>query len=289
MATRTMRQITGTLLTATVLLSLLFFSSAFAQSPLLLKKYTNQQITGWLMSEKLDGIRALWNGKELTTRQGKKLAVPDWFLQGFPPFAMDGELWSKRGAFEQIQSIVMRKKAHADWRQLTYNIFDIPEQKGGLSKRLAVLQQWMAQNTTPYLRIIPQISCRNKEHLLKFQQEIEAVGGEGVVLRDPDAPYIHGRTATALKVKRFDDTECTVISYNQGKGQFKEVTGSLNCCLSNGITFALGSGLNASQRKHPPAIGSLITFKHQGWTAKGMPRFPVFLHIREIAPPQKEQ
>ncbi len=266
------------------LFSLLTAQNLSAQSPLLVKKYTDQQIDGWLMSEKLDGIRALWNGKELTTRNGHKIAAPQWFLEGFPPFALDGELWSKRGEFEKIQSIVMRKKPHNGWKKLTYNIFDVPEQEGGLKERLNILENWIKSNNAPYLRIIYQFRCAGEEHLHQFQYKIESLGGEGVIVRHPTAPYIHGRTDLALKVKSFEDAECKVTAHTPGKGRFKNMLGSLDCRLTDGTTIKLGNGFTLFQRMNPPKIGSIITFKHQGWTAKGFPRFPVFLHIRLSEP-----
>ena len=78
---------------------------------------------GWLMSEKLDGVRAYWDGKKLLSRSGKEFATPTWFTKDFPPFAIDGELWSKRGDFENISSITSVKKPHDGWKDITYNIF----------------------------------------------------------------------------------------------------------------------------------------------------------------------
>jgi len=76
------------------LLLLLLPILLFASKPnlLLLKVYTDQNVTGWVMSEKLDGIRAYWDGKRLLTRSGKVIHAPDWFLKDYPPFAIDGEL-----------------------------------------------------------------------------------------------------------------------------------------------------------------------------------------------------
>ena len=59
---------------------------------LLLKVYKEQNITGWVMSEKLDGIRAYWNGKNLISRGGKLIYAPKWFTKNYPPFSIDGEL-----------------------------------------------------------------------------------------------------------------------------------------------------------------------------------------------------
>lgn len=70
------------------------------------KNYDNSKhnITNWYMSEKLDGIRAYWNGKELLSKNGNKIYAPSWFTKDFPPFELDGELWTKREDFENIQN-----------------------------------------------------------------------------------------------------------------------------------------------------------------------------------------
>jgi len=90
---------------------LLFPFLLFAAKPnlLLLKVYKDQNISGWVMSEKLDGVRAYWDGKHLISRGGKIIHAPKWFTKDYPPFAIDGELWSKRGDFENISSIVRDK------------------------------------------------------------------------------------------------------------------------------------------------------------------------------------
>ena len=55
---------------------------------------------GWLMSEKLDGVRCLWDGKKMYTRNGNSFYPPDYFLKSLPSdLALDGELWTKRGDF----------------------------------------------------------------------------------------------------------------------------------------------------------------------------------------------
>lgn len=233
------------------------------------------------MSEKLDGIRAFWNGKKLLSRGGKTIHAPKWFLQGFPPFEIDGELWSKRGEFEFIQSVVMDKTPSKEWRKITYNIFEVPNQKGGLKKRLKVLKTYLKNENAPHLRIIKQFTCKDKTHLQSFFNDIIEKKGEGVVLRDPKAPYINKRTKKALKMKKFDDSECEVIAHHKGKGKYKNSLGSFTCKLENNITFKIGSGLSDYQRQNPPKIGEIITFKHQGFTKNQKPRFPIFLHVRK--------
>jgi len=262
------------------LLSILFLPLLlFAQKPklLLLKVYKDQNISGWVMSEKLDGIRAYWNGKELLTRSGKIIHAPKWFTKDFPPFEIDGELWSKRGDFENISSIVRDKIPTEKWKEITYNIFEVPNQKGNLFERLSKVKPY--QNRI--IKIIPQIKIKDKKELKQFLIKIEKKGGEGVVVRDPNAPYIAKRTSKALKVKSFKDKECKVLSYNIGHGKYKGLMGSINCIMDNNISFKIGSGFNLEERKNPPPIGSIITFKYKEITKYGKPRFPIFLRVRK--------
>ena len=141
---------------------------------LLLKKYDESvQVNGWLMSEKLDGVRAYWDGKKLLSRGGKEFAAPMWFTKDFPPFAIDGELWSKRGDFEHISSTTSQKTPHEGWRELTYNIFEVPDQKGGLLARLEVLRSYLKTHPNTPIRIIKQTQCQNKQDLQDFFKAIE--------------------------------------------------------------------------------------------------------------------
>jgi len=251
----------------------------FASKPnlLLLKVYKDQDITGWVMSEKLDGIRAYWNGKYLLSRSGKVINAPKWFTKNYPPFEIDGELWSKRADFENISSIVRDKIPNdSQWKNITHNIFEVPNAKGGLLKRLEKVKSYKNE----IIKIIPQIKIKSKLHLQNFLKSIELKGGEGVVVRDPNAPYIAKRTSKALKVKSFYDTECEVIGYTKGKGKFQDMVGAIICELPNNIKFKIGSGLSDYVRQNPPQMGDVITFKYKEFTKYGKPRFPVYLRIK---------
>jgi len=251
----------------------------FAQKPdlLLLKVYKDQNISGWVMSEKLDGIRAYWNGKELISRQGNVIHAPKYFIKNLPSFELDGELWSKRGDFENISSIVRDSVPSKKWREITYNIFEVPNAEGNLTQRLEKVKKFEGK----YLRVIKQIPVKNHAQLQAFLKEIEQKGGEGVVVRNPKAPYIAKRTSQALKVKTFHDMECKVIQINEGKGKFKGMMGSLTCELENGIIFKIGSGFSLKVRKNPPKINSIITFKYKEFTKYGKPKFASFMRVRE--------
>lgn len=235
---------------------------------------------GWLISEKLDGVRAIWDGRVLRSRGGTAFAAPDWFTVGLPPFALDGELWSGRGEFQRIASIVTRETPHEGWRAIGYHVFEVPDAAGGLRDRLAVLDRWLATHPRSHLHRIPQTPCRDAAHLKAVWDEVEGLGGEGLVLRDPDAPVLHGRDARALKLKRFQDMEAVVVGYRPGKGRLAGLLGALECALPDGTRFAIGSGFSDAERADPPPPGSTVTFRYQGLTEAGVPRFPVFLRVR---------
>lgn len=259
-------------------------ASSFAQKPdlFLLKTYQDDKdVTGWLMSEKLDGVRAYWNGRQLISRGGHVFNAPSWFIEGFPSFELDGELWTKRNDFENIVSIVRQQQPDERWSQIRYRVFEAPNQPGDLLARLAVFHAVAVKPS--HVEILPQVKVESQTHLNAFLQEIVDQGGEGVVVRDPAVHYQTGRLSSALKFKLFQDAECKVTGYRPGRGKYKNLVGALECQLEDQTQIRVGSGLSDLQRKQPPAIGSTISFKYYGLTGKGLPRFPVFLRPGPLA------
>lgn len=240
----------------------------------------SQDVAGWLMSEKLDGIRGYWTGKQLFTRQGRVIHAPPWFTENFPPFALDGELWRKRNDFAFVQQTVLDAVPSKNWREITYNIFEVPGADGDFPARLDKAGRWFDVYPATHVRIIEQIGCQGTDHLDAFLGSIESMGGEGIVIKDPSLAFQAGRSAHVLKVKNFSDMEGTVIAYNPGKGHFEGLLGSLTLRLENGIQFKLGTGFTLAQRKSPPPIGASVTFKYHGFTRNGVPRFASFMRVR---------
>ena len=151
------------------LLWVFLFSSLFARGPelFLLNKYSeDMNVTSWYMSEKLDGVRAYWDGERLISRSGKVFSAPAFFTKEFPGHKLDGELWSKRGDFSNISSIVNRKNPHAKWSELTYNIFEVPNAEGNLPQRLKNVQN------SKYIKLIEQIKVKDKKHLDEFLKNV---------------------------------------------------------------------------------------------------------------------
>ena len=274
---------------------LLLLNFAFSLELLRLSEYKDQNVSGWLASEKLDGVRSYWDGENLLSRQGKKLNVPLSFTKNFPKFALDGELYSKELKFEEIQATVMDKIPNEKaWHRLKFHIFDVPEASGGLLTRLEVLAKFLKNKPNENLIIIKQIKMRDNAHFLKFIEDIILKGGEGAVVREQNAPYERKRSKNALKFKKFKDAECEVISINKGRGKYAKFAGSLTCKAlggkddeekagepKSGTIFKIGSGLSDEQRTNPPKIGSIITYKFQNLSSYGKPRFPIFLRVRE--------
>ena len=268
---------------------------AFSLDLLRLSEYKDQNVSGWLASEKLDGVRAYWDGENLLSRQGKKLNAPLSFTKNFPKFALDGELYAKELKFEEIQASVMDKLPDEKaWSRLKFHIFDVPEASGGLLARLEVLAKFLKNEPNDNLIIIKQIKMRDNAQFLKFAESIIAKGGEGAVVRESNAPYERKRSKNALKFKKFKDSECEVIAVNKGSGKYANFAGSLTCKAlggkndkekagepKEGTIFKIGSGLSDKNRQEPPKIGSIITYKFQNLTTNGKPRFPIFLRIRE--------
>ncbi len=241
------------------------------------KTYHDNDISGWMMSEKLDGIRGYWDGKNLRTKNNYIIHAPIYFTKNFPPFALDGELWTKREDFETVQSIVLDDIPSDEWKLLTYNVFEVPNAEGNFQSRLAKVQPYQDK----YLKVIKQIKCKDKEHLQTFLKEIEAKGGEGVIIKNPRLDYFTGRSAQILKVKSFKDMEGEVIGHREGKGKYKKMLGSLRIRLENGIEFNLGGGFSDIQRMSPPKVGKIVTFKYYGLTKLGKPKYASFMRIRE--------
>jgi len=231
------------------------------------------------MSEKLDGIRAYWNTKELLTRKGNKIYAPKWFIKSLPNFELDGELWTKRGDFENIQSIVMDKNPSKKWKEITYNIFEVPNQKGDFLSRLELVQKYIEKENLQHIKVIKQIKIKDKAHLEKYKNEIINKKGEGVIVKNPTLEYFQGRSSNILKVKNFSDMEGKVIAINMS--QKTGVLKSLKVKLENGITFNLGTGFTKKQRENSFTVGTIVSFKYYGFTKNGKPKFASFLRVRE--------
>ncbi len=234
-------------------------------------------ISNWLISEKLDGVRAYWDGKKFISRQGNEFYAPDWFTKNLPDFPLDGELWGGRKQFQKTVSIVRRFDAGDEWKEIKYFVFDAPKNKAVFEQRLKDIEEYFKNKSYPYVSILEHKVCKNNVQMFEELDRIINEGGEGVMLRQAGSLYELGRSSTLLKLKRFYDAEAKVIKHISGKGKYKGVLGSLRVITTNGTEFSVGTGLSDAQRKNPPKIGAIITYRYQELTNAGVPRFPSFL------------
>jgi len=253
------------------------------QTPhLLLANVWNPSIdpTGWWMIEKYDGVRAWWDGQKLWSRKGNLIHAPDYFLAEFPrDIALDGELWIGHGKFEETSGIVRSERPDERWKRVRYMVFDAPAAKGTFERRMQFLRATVSEGNR-FVRVVAQERCQNVAQLLAERARVVRQGGEGLMLRRPESAYEAGRSPTLLKVKPYDDAEAIVIAHEPGKGKFAGKLGSLRVRTDDGREFSVGSGLTDADRKSPPPVGTIITYRFRGLTAKGLPRFPSYLRVR---------
>jgi DNA ligase-1 len=243
-------------------------------------------VADYYVSEKLDGVRGHWDGHRLYTRSGLAIEPPAWFTAHWPAQPMDGELWIGRGRFEDASALV-RAGAGDDgaWREARFMVFDLPADPGPFATRLRHMRALLDHAGIAWLRRIPQFRVQDAGELDAWLARIIAAGGEGLVLQHRDAHYHAGRSEDLLKYKPYDDAEARVVGYTPGLGKYAGLTGALIVERPDGQRFRIGSGFSDAQRAHPPAIGSQVTYRYNGLTGNGTPRFARFLRVRELMPP----
>lgn len=257
-------------------------SGEAAGPPLLLAESwdNSADLSDWWMSEKLDGVRAYWDGKQFLSRLGNVYHAPDWFVEGLPSEPLDGELWIDRKKFQRTVSIVRRQDKNDLWNEVRFLVFDAPAANGGFEDRFAFLKDALAKGAAKFARQHPHERCKSLDALRAELTRIETLGGEGLMLRKPGSKYVAGRSATLLKVKTFHDAEAVVVGHQAGAGRHKGRMGALLVRLPDGTDFAIGTGFSDRERENPPAIGASVTFRYQELSDAGVPRFPSWGGVR---------
>lgn len=232
---------------------------------------------GWWISEKLDGIRAVWDGSKFITREGNLLLAPARFRTGLPSYPLDGELYLGRKRFEELNGLLQRKHDPEAWREITYQVFDAPRHTDAVEQRWQMLSRL---KLPPHVQLVEQVACAGQVHLADMLAHVTQQGGEGLMLRMPCSPYYVGRSATLQKLKDHQDAEAIVIGHIPGTKRNAGRLGSLLVVTPQGKRFQLGNGFSDNQRDNPPAIGATVTYRYQEITRNGIPRFASFLRVR---------
>lgn len=241
-----------------------------------------QNPADYWVSEKYDGVRAIWDGVSLRFRSGRLVAVPGWFVAGFPKRAMDGELWMGRKTFARLAGIVKKKVPVDDeWRQVRFMLFELPGAAGTFTVRIEQMRQLVDTASVPWLEVVEQFRIADNKALQQRLDETVRLGGEGLMLHRAEASYHGGRSQDLLKLKQWLDSEAKVIGHRPGSGKFQGMLGALEVEAPEGRRFFIGTGFSDAERRQPPPLGSTVTYRYTGLTATGLPRFPAFLRMRQ--------
>ncbi len=239
---------------------------------------------GWLVSEKLDGVRAHWDGTQLRFRSGRPVPAPDAFLARLPRTPVEGELWLGRGRFDELSGLVRRASPDDDaWRHVRYMLFELPGAPGPFTERARELEALARRVGWPQLQAVPQRPVAGRDMVAPWLEEVVRGGGEGLMLHRADAPYRAGRSVDVVKLKPQEDEDAVVIGHLAGRGRHAGRLGALRVRRADGSVFDLGTGLNDAQRGEPPPLGSTVTYAFRGRTPSGLPRFASFLRVRPDA------
>lgn len=230
--------------------------------------------TGYLVSEKLDGVRAIWDGSRLRFRSGRPVSAPDWFTQALPSVALDGELWGGRESFDAVSGTVRSDKAaDARWRALRLMVFDLPGAPGDFASRTALMAELANASHATVWAPVEQSRMPDRAALQQRLDSVVRGGGEGLVLHRADALWSSGRSHALWKLKPLHDAEAQVLSHEPGRGRLADLMGALRVRTASGIEFRIGTGFTDAERRDPPPVGSWISYTHRGVTPSGVPRF----------------
>lgn len=272
-------------------------SEAAARKVMLAQKWTDKHDpTGWWISEKLDGVRAYWDGRNFYSRLGNPFPAPEWFKKGLPPSPLDGELWCGRRQFRRCLSIVRNRASGDLWQFITYLVFDAPSVNKPYEERVAHIKKLVVPGKKPvpgapshgssakgsgcpYAAPVGIIACEGRDHLKRELAKVDSKGGEGLMLREPKSKYENKRSNVLRKVKSVHDEEAKIVGHEGGKGRAFRL-GALVLKTPDGREFTCGSGLSAEDRRSPPEIGSIVTYRFTELMDNGYPRFPVYVGPR---------
>jgi len=159
-------------------------------------------------------------------------------------------------------------------------IFELPSAPGTFRERAEAMREIARQANIPWLREIEQFSTVDRDSMKMRMKEVVMSGGEGLMLHRADAHYETGRSDKLLKMKPWEDAEALAIGHVPGKGKYAGMLGALRVRTSEGREFSLGTGFSDEQRRNPPPVGAVVTYRYHDLTAGGLPRFASFLRIR---------
>jgi DNA ligase 1 len=158
--------------------------------------YSGQDVTDWLMSEKLNGCRAYWDGETMWSRGGNVINIPSAMRAALPSTSLDGEIYAGRDGFEAARKAVQYGRFTT---AVKFVAFDLPESSGAFYQRYEALSILLPEDEI--VSYAEHIDCAGIAAAVDFMSIVQAGAGEGVVLRNPYALYTPGVGWEVLKLK----------------------------------------------------------------------------------------
>lgn len=230
---------------------------------------------------KLDGVRCITNGKQFFSRNGNEFGPYRHLqLRRQLDYWVDGELYIPGRVLGGIVSVVKRR-GHVEQGILEFHAFDIVDMMGApFKQRLAELRQVL--KWSPRWKEVRTDYITSSRQLHDYHKIIGADGGEGTIIRDPNALYGEG----LWKWKFEQDAEFEIVDVKEGKGKDKG-TPIFQCKMKKQRTFwvrPMGSmELRRAMwrdRRHIVRDRTKITVRFAGYTADGIPFHPRGLVLR---------
>ncbi len=265
------------LIFAILLCGLPLLTYAAVPQVMLAKVYqTVDSLSSYVVTEKFDGVRGYWTGKEMFSRSGKVISLPHHLVNQLPDFTVEGELWLGYERFSELSGLIHQNDTtNPLWRDVVFKVFDAPKLKTDYLSRMDWLDKHL--QTATAVHRVKGFQVADQAALDKKLEEVLTAGGEGLMLNLKQADYESYRTDAILKYKPIYDDEATIIGYTAGKGKYEGKVGALVVQWRDGRTFKIGSGLSDELRTNPPELNSQITFEYSGYTSTGLPRFARYL------------
>ena len=246
-----------------------------------------------MVQPKLDGVRALWDGRTLLSRTGHSIECPCSVLSSLckialtcgPNLHLDGELFSKSMTFDAISGQVRRldQGMSKSGEEIEYWVFDVVS-SSPFSTRNIWLKEASNSLAMPGIVFLPASTAKSEAEVHAMAKLYIEEGFEGCMVRAMSEPYIHTRTLALLKLKKFLDEEGVVTGMQPGKGRHLGVLGAL-IVQGEGWKSEVGTGFTDFERRKfweckDHVIGQTCTVRFQSKTSKGSLRFPSFVCLR---------
>jgi len=159
------------------------------------RDYAGEDLRGWWIGEKLNGVRAYWDGREMWTRGGNRVEISDAWRAQLPALQLDGELYAGVNKFNEAFAAAVYGRFS---RVVRFHVFDAPG-SGVFGDRIAraheAIDQAICARAEVHFRAVSTRDAAN------YLQTVLVARGEGVIARHPENVYAPGRTGHVLKLK----------------------------------------------------------------------------------------